>query len=176
MSRPEPPQEPELQPHTIEAIAAAVVAKQPAPKRDYFTIVLPLIGVILGAVVGGFATYLANSNLEPEKQVLQLQLSAYSDYVKAQAALLWAKPEQEVEANQKIRDAAMRMVIYSPATLIEKMADFIKEKQQRPCTATRKDIAVYQEMRREALKAKAGELSNATVAMAIFGCEYQDKT
>jgi hypothetical protein len=48
------------------------------------------------------------------------------------------KQEQKDEIDLRIRDASMRIVIFSPAGLVEKMADFIRETQ-----AGRKDSRLY---------------------------------
>jgi hypothetical protein len=70
----------------------------------------------------------------------------------------------------------MRLAIFSPSALVNKMADTIREIPHSPCIkVTQKDIAIYHDMRREALKDKADQLPNATLATVIFNCEYDDQ-
>lgn len=167
---------------TIDAIAAQLAAKHPAPKRDYLIIFLPFFGVLLGAVVSGLVTFMATSSIEYEKQLSQLELAAYSDFAKGQAAWILAqnnldtKPSQQpfVSAKQQIREASFRVALYSPVDLVERLEAFIREQPRDDCTTTANDLAVYQLMRTHALGRKGGDLSKATLAMVLFGCEYKD--
>ena len=194
----QPPVVPEakLSTETIEAIAMQIVAMQPPAKRDYLAIWLPLVGVLLGAVIGGLAPLWVNSRLEPEKQRLPYELGAYSDFAKAEAAwILRPRPQQpppqstpapekatpapdptkeEREINLKIRDAAFRIVIFSSSSVIEALATFIRSTPREACDISSKDIAIYQKIRLGILGSNAGVVSNADIAMTLFGCGYTE--
>jgi hypothetical protein len=61
----------------------------------FLTAVFGLIGV----VVGGFLQYYFSSSLETEKQRMQIQLAAYADFAKAQAA--WQRAGAETDDSKE---------------------------------------------------------------------------
>jgi hypothetical protein len=152
---------------------------------------------LIGVLVGGFLQYLYSGSLETEKQRMQIQISAYADYAKAQAA--WQRAGEENEQSKreaaendaalKIRDAAFRIVVFSPAEVVGALAEFVEQSRDRKeCDITRADIAVYQILRRQNLQSDyisikrghiTGEVSNPDpvsdrdVAMALFGCKLK---
>jgi hypothetical protein len=91
---------------------------------------------LIGVLLGGFIQYYIGGSIETEKQRMELQLSAYNDFAKAQAALQragWKEDESErkaatEDANLKIRDAAFRIVIFSPAEVVRAFSVFMEKK------------------------------------------------
>jgi hypothetical protein len=164
---------------TIDAIAAQVVAKQPSPRRDYLGIFLPFIGVLLGLIVTAVISFIETPKIEYEKQRSKLELAAYNDFAKAQAAYFRANrsnatPQEHDSANLAIKDAAMRILLFSPAETVEKFEAFVRDIPRPPCIQTSpNDLAVYRDMRQNVLGAKAGNLSDASIAMVVYGCEFR---
>jgi hypothetical protein len=134
---------------------------------------------LIGVLLGGFIQYYIGGSLETEKQRMQLQLSAYSDFAKAQAALQRAElKESESEkkaatedANLKIRDAAFRIVIFSPAEVVRAFAAFVEEKHKEECDISAADMAVYRSIRR---LTSSDDVSNRDIAMSLFACKMKE--
>jgi hypothetical protein len=172
-----------------EVLSALAVPARYDPPQEFFmpdeakgSIWIPLAAGVLGALVGGGVQYYATRSLETEKQLLQIQLGAYADFAKAQAALQRARSQeneatrrQQIEdANLKIRDAAFRVVIFSPVEVVEKLATLTKDlgpQPPEPCHLPSTDIALYQSMRGQALGTSAGRIEPADIAMALFVCQ-----
>jgi hypothetical protein len=145
----DPPNQPATQPTTT-----------PKTSSSWGTTILTAISGLIGIVVGGFLTYLYGGSLETDKQRMQIQMAAYADYAKAQAALQRAGAEKdelkreaaENDAALKVRDAAFRIVIFSPPEVVRALAEFVEQSRNRPeCNIPQTDIAVYQILRRQNL-------------------------
>lgn len=168
----------------------------PKTSSPWGTALLTAVFGLIGVLVGSFLQYLYSGSLESEKQRMQIQISAYADYAKAQAAWQRAGEENEFkreaaynDAALKIRDAAFRIVVFSPAEVVRALAEFVEQSRDRKeCDITRADIAVYQILRRQNLQSDyisikrgpiTGEVSNPDpvsdrdVAMALFGCNLK---
>src|SRR5262249_53473488 len=169
----------------------------PKTSSSWGTTILTAVSGLIGIVVGGFLTYLYGGSLETDKQRMQIQMAAYADYAKAQTALQRAGAEKdehkkeaaENDAALKIRDAAFRIVVFSPPEVVRALAEFVEQSRNRPeCNIPKTDIAVYQILRRQNLdpdyiSTKRGQLigqvpkdyrvSNEDVAMALFGCKLK---
>jgi len=159
-------------------------------------LITALFGLI-GVLVGGFLQYLYSGSLETDKQRMQIQIAAHADYAKAQAAWQRAGAEEdktkreaaENDAALKIRDAAFRIVVFSPPEVVKALAEFVEQSRDRKeCDITSADIAVYQILRQRNLQPDyistkraqiTGEVSdpdpvsNRDVAMALFGCKLK---
>lgn len=132
---------------------------------------------LIGVALGGLIQYHISGSLETEKQRMQIQLSAYADFAKAQAA--WQRAEWEDDesqkkatrrdANLKIRDAAFRIVIFSPAEVVRALAAFMEENHSEVCSTSQADLALYQSIRRQT----SDDVSNRDIALALFGCKPQ---
>src|SRR5690348_12465925 len=120
-------------------------------------LILTAISGLVGVMVGGLLVYYFGGSQEVEKQRTQIQLSAYADFVKAQASLQRAEAQEKDrsrkaaavdDANLKIRDAAFRMVIVSPAEVVEALAAFTRDRHPQDCGAVtpQSDIDVYKKM------------------------------
>ena len=100
------------------------------------TALLTALFGLIGVLVGGFIQYRVGEWLETGKQRMQIQLSAHADFAKAQAAWQRAQAQQEgdeskkktareaaiEDANLKLRDAAFRIVIFSPSDVVKAYA------------------------------------------------------
>lgn len=171
--------ETDLSSRTIDAIAAQVVAKQPSPRRDYLGIFLPFIGVLLGLIVTAVISFIETPKIEYEKQRSKLELDAYNDFAKAQADYFRANrsnatPQEVESANREIKSATMRILFFSPAETVEKFAAFVRDIPRQPCIRTSpNDVAMYRDVRQNVLGAKAGNLSDASIAVVVYGCELK---
>ena len=128
-------------------------------------------GGLVGALVGAVLQYYVGDKLETQKQRLQIQITAYSDLAKGQAALQRAQAAKDKdEANLRIRDAGFRLAIFSPGDVVKSYAAFVREKHPEMCTTATSpaDIAVYQNLRREV---SDQNVSNDDLTMAIFACK-----
>ena len=138
------------------------------PNESKTSIWLPFVSAVLGIFLGGAIQFYTARWLETEKQLLQIRLDAYSDFVKAQAA--WIKTHDD-DARSKIRDAAFRIVVFSSTELVQTLTTFMKSTEPGKCHSSRAEMALYQNMRRQTLGAGAGSISDADMAMALFGCQ-----
>ena len=138
------------------------------PNESKTSIWLPFVSAVLGIFLGGAIQFYTSSWLETEKQLLQIRLDAYSDFLKGQAA--WMKTHDE-DARSKIRDAAFRIVVFSPAEVVQALTTFLKSTAPSPCHSTKAEIELYQGIRRQALGGDAGIISDGDMAMALFGCQ-----
>jgi hypothetical protein len=179
----------------------------PAPKTSSWgTALLAGAFTLLGVVIGGFLQYLFSGLLETEKQRMQIQISAYADFAKAQAAWQRAQAQEEGDeskkktareaaiddASLKIRDAAFRIVVFSPPEAVRALAEFVEQSGKRgECNITQADIALYQILRRQnsdqdsdyisnfirqqirGHASNSDQVSNEDIAMALFGCKLQ---
>jgi hypothetical protein len=168
---------------------------EPAKTSSWGTALLAGIFGLIGVLVGGFLQYLFSGSLETEKQRMQIQLSAYADFAKAQAAWQRAQLERDElkkeaaksDAALKIRDANFRIVVFSPPEVVRALAAFMEENHNEQCGTTDADIAVYQTIRRQKLDSDyipnlitrkimgqvSDHVSNQEVAMALFGCKLK---
>jgi hypothetical protein len=132
----------------------------PAPSKtsSWGIAILTALFGLLGVVVGGFLQYLYSGLLETEKQRMQIELSAYADFAKAQAAWQRAGMEKdqskreavENDAALKIRDAAFRIVVFSPPEVVGALSAFVEQSGNREeCNLTQADIALYQTIRQQ---------------------------
>jgi hypothetical protein len=134
---------------------------------------------LAGVLVGGLLVYYFGGSLEVEKQRMQVQLSAYADFAKAQASLQRAEQQEKdrsrkaaavEDANVRIRDAAFRMIVFSPAEVVEAFAAFTRDRHPPECAAVtpQSDIDVYKRMRRQI---SGGSISDDDIVMVLFGCK-----
>jgi hypothetical protein len=150
----------------------------PPNRPQWGSVVLTGIFGVAGVLIGAFLQYGFSSSLETEKQRLQIQLSAYADLAKAEAAFQRAEKEGEKskkdpalsDANLKIRDAAFRIGIFSPPEVVKALAAFTRDNHDGACVNSPNDIALYQTMRRQA---SAQAVSDEDIAMALFGCRLK---
>jgi hypothetical protein len=152
----------------------------PTPKTSQWVtgLVTGAIGLI-GVALGGFLQYYTGGSLETEKQRMQIQISAYADFAKGQAAWQRARAEADEskkeeafrDASLKIRDAAFRIVIFSPAELVRALAAFVEENHKEECETTEADLTLYRSIRRHV--SSSDHVSNQDIAMALFGCKLK---
>jgi hypothetical protein len=104
-------------------------------------------------------------------------LSAYADFAKAQASLQRAELQTKSrkaadvdDANLKIRDAALRIVVFSPTEVVEAVAAFTRDHHPPECGAItpQSDIDAYKKMRRQI---RGDGISDDDIVMALFGCK-----
>lgn len=160
---------------------------EPVSKRS---LLLTGLSGLLGALLGGLVQYVTGTWLETDKQHLQIQMAAYADFAKAQAA--WQRAQQAEDdarkkpkpgdarknpviedAKLKIRDAAFRIVMFSPADVVEAWAAFTREDHPEACAPvpSQADLAVYRSMRRQV---RHDAVADADVVMALFGCRLTE--
>ena len=152
---------------------------EPASKTSIASLALTGMFGLVGVLLGGLLQYHFGSSRETEQQRLQIQLSAYADLAKAQAALQRAQHDDARkraatvdDANLKIRDAAFRVVIFSPTDVVKTWAASTREAHPEACgpTPTKADVAVYKSMRRQI---RDDDVPDDDVVMALFGCKMK---
>jgi hypothetical protein len=123
------------------------------------------------------AGYYFGSSLETKKQRMQIQLSAYADFLKAQASWQRANTPKtgqddpaKTDASLKIRDAAFRMVVFSPAPVVKAFAAFTALTTQEECYIPKAELDIYQRMSGEAI---SENIEDHEVAMALFACKLK---
>jgi hypothetical protein len=83
--------------------------------------VLPLVGVVLGAMLQFWLSRVA----EREKHTDALQTQAYADYLRAVAAAAhWRSNEELRDAHRDNADAKARIAVYGDTSVIEALARF----------------------------------------------------
>ncbi|WP_271627587.1 hypothetical protein [Bradyrhizobium sp. CCBAU 11445] len=149
-------------------------------KSSLSPVIVAGLFTVVGVVIGGSLTYQFGDKLETNKQRLQTQLSAYADLAKGQAgwqralAIPGDDPNKNTaieDANLKIRDAAFRIVVFSPSAVVSALAAFVRETHHEECTATKADLHVYRTMRAQVLP--NDHVTDQDIAMALFGCELK---
>lgn len=158
-----------------------------------------IITAIIGAVLGSYLAYQFSGPLETKKQRAQIQITAHADFLKAEAAWQRAgaeadndeKTKAERDASLKIRDAAFRIVVFSPVAVVKALAVFVEQNHKHEaCKLTQSDIDLYQILRRqtqidgdffEFLRfgksdpvSKEKDISDQELAMALFGCKLNN--
>ena len=165
--------------------AKTAPTSDPPKTSSWGTALLTAVFGLIGVVAGGFLQYYFSSSLETEKQRMQIQLSAYADFAKAQAA--WQRAGAETDdakrkeairdSSLRIRDAAFRIVVFSPPEVVRALAAFVQQSGDREeCNTTDTDIALYQIVRRQNTRQVSEsdhDVSNQDVAMALFGCKLK---
>jgi hypothetical protein len=81
------------------------------------------------------------------------------------------------DSSLRIRDAAFRIVVFSPPDVVRALAAFVEQSGDREeCNTTDADIALYQIVRRQNTRQASNsnyDVSNQDVAMALFGCKLK---
>jgi hypothetical protein len=85
---------------------------------DYLQIILPLIGVVVGATL----QYFFSRSSENRKQQETLKVQSYIDYVKMVNTSLYGNPEEYT----RIADVRARIAVYGSSKVIEKIKAFEK--------------------------------------------------
>ena len=89
--------------------------------NDWKIAVLPLLGVVLGAVL----QFLLSRAAEKGKHLAALRSEAYSDYLRAVAAAGHLRSDEDlVVALKSAADAKARIVVYGISPVIEALARF----------------------------------------------------
>jgi len=148
-------------------------------------VITALITAVAGYLVGSSLEnkkYEFGSSLETQKQYLQIQLSAYADFAKAQAA--WQRADAVAkqlaqnagidpaitDASLKLREAIFRIVLFSPAEVVRAVAAFTEQTRNEECEVPEAELAVYQQMRRRIIPE---DVTNKEITMALFGCKLK---
>jgi hypothetical protein len=145
--------------------------------------------------------------LETKKQSMQIQLAAYGDFAKAQAA--WQRASVSpattdaqlkkfkdavidpastdaqlkkmisdamidqaaiTDAKLKLRDAVFRIVLFSPAEVVNALAAFTQTTLEEECVLKEDEFDVYERMRRQII---SEPVTKQDIAMALFGCKLK---
>jgi hypothetical protein len=86
---------------------------------------LPLIGVVVGALVGAVMQYWLSRSVESRKQLQLLQSQCYVDYLKAVTKSAHAQTENAVRlANAEVADAKARIAVYGTPEVVAALARF----------------------------------------------------
>ena len=146
------------------------------PNEGKFSIWVPFVSAVLGTIVGGIVQYYATRSLETQKHILDLQLSAYADLLKAQAAYHFAEVRSKAQddANERIHEANIRIIVFSPVEVVESLAAFVKDKEHKsilPCSMPSSEFQMYRSMRQQALGGSASDIKDADIAMVFFACQ-----
>ncbi len=152
----------------LEHDGAAGMTDNSPSARAWPTSLGPLIPTaafgLAGVLVGGLLVY---------------YFGGYADFAKAQASLQRAEQQEKdrsrkaaavEDANVRIRDAAFRMIVFSPAEVVEAFAAFTRDRHPPECAAVtpQSDIDVYKRMRRQI---SGGSISDDDIVMVLFGCK-----
>jgi len=145
---------------------------------------------LLGVVLGGGLQYYSSRTIEFEKASLDYRLTSYRDFLSAQVARKKAKDgtAESIDADRKIRDATLRIAIFSPKEVAATVAEWllgaaIAQNDVDPCGKDRsllqKDLSVYHAMRGQAFKRsfwfgnKTEALSDRDMAIMVLGCKLE---
>ena len=83
---------------------------------DWLKIILPLIGVVIGATL----QYFLSKAAETRKQQVILKIQAYIDYVKAINTSIYGDPQEYTQ----LADVRARVAVYGSSAVIEKIKSF----------------------------------------------------
>lgn len=123
--------------------------------------IVTLLGIIVGAAASHFftkRTMLAEQQVQRsralETQLMEYKKQAYSDFLQGQT-LLKQGPTKEVEANQLISSAKLRIILVGSDGVLCSMAQYwahnLNHKECPDPQDMRRDAAIYRNMRREFL-------------------------
>lgn len=125
---------------------------------------------LAGVVVGGIISSYSASRLAETTALRTMQSTAYTDFVNAQAGYMTTN---SADAGHRIRQASIRIAVTAPSPVVVNVANFIREAAPRtPCVKAEGDLAMYRSIRSDLLEESENELSNADLAMVLFGCAY----
>lgn len=142
---------------------------------------LPIITALLalaGVALGGGMQYLSSRTIEFEKASIEYRLTSYRDFLAAQSAYQKATNKAEsMAADLKIRDATLRIAIFSPKKVAAAVAEWLLANAREatscpgPPSLYKKDISIYHAMRDQAFKGDKKEvLSDKQMAIMVHGC------
>ncbi|MGH8502718.1 MAG: hypothetical protein ACREVE_09665 [Gammaproteobacteria bacterium] len=138
-------------------------------------LVIAIVGVI-SAVISAYVTHHLTRSRALEESHLELRKQAYSGFLQGQA-LLWQAPQQAEKANRLITAAKLNILLTGSRGVVCSLASYwTYAHKYQPCEDVeekKKDVAIYQEMRREffqSLGATSPDLDAAIVVPYLRSC------
>ena len=134
---------------------------------------VPAIGSFAGVIVGGYISSQSARDVAQQTALDAIKSSAYSDFVNAQATYQRSPTGADLEkVQQQIRQASFRLAVFAPPEVVTVTAAFVREVQERPkCNRTPNDLAMYRSIRKHVLNEDDTKVSDAELAMVLFGCQ-----
>lgn len=137
--------------------------------KDWITAILPMIGVLLGAIV----QYRISKSTEDYKQQQSLRTQAYADFLRGTAgvgiAQRAANKNKELENLMLMMDAKARICVYGSKPVVDKLADFWRNGATLDTPDHMLDfVRVCQAMRRESLP-RDQEVLNREISQLLVG-------
>ena len=130
------------------------------------TAVLPLVGVLVGAGL----QYVFGRSLDTRRQVELSKATAYSDYLRAFAAIAASGRSKEVLA--QLTDAKTRVCVYGSPRVIQILGDF-----ERGGAVAAKNMPLVAELvvaMREDVKAVSGVPTEEDLGLILFGPNWRE--
>ena len=141
----------------------------------HVTLVIAIVGVISALISATVTHYLTRSRALEESH-LDLKKKAYSGFLQGQT-LLWRVPAKEEEANRLITEAKLSILLTGSRRVVCSMASYWayanKYQACQDVEEKKKDVAIYQEMRREffrSLEVADPDLDVAVVVPYLRNC------
>ena len=143
--------------------------------------VAPALSAVIGIALGAALQYLSSRSVAANEHMLELRTNVYRDFLNGQTRLQKAEAYHDSvrlkEANLLIRDATLRIAVFSKKDVAEAVAVFIAaDSVVNNCgfksqTDFDSDIGVYRAMRREVQPA-AEAVDNQVLSLLVLGCVY----
>ena len=139
---------------------------------QYFTNLIPIFSVIIGALIA----YLSTLHLESRKQLMNQRVQAYADYMRALATSATIKSfdiKEQVRNQQETArlatDAKMRMCVYASPSVIRCIGRFEAAGANANTKEGRDAILQLAKEMRQDLAVKGKKVSNLEFRAFIFG-------
>jgi len=141
-----------------------------------FFAILPLFGVIIGAIIAASLQYLFSRSAERLKQFTTLKIQAYVDYLKTVSKL--AHPlnlSENLSLLRELADAKTRICVYGSSQAVSLLAEF---ERQGATLSSKENISVFlrlcEQIRSEGLPKDAVSIKDMEIV--LFESEVQPYT
>ena len=136
--------------------------------------VLPVLGVIVGVIVGSIFQYFSSKDSEKRKHQQDLRTRAYVDFLRGVVDMKFLPEDKKEEAMAILTDAKSRITVYGSKEVVIAIADFSRGGMKLDTTKEmRSFVAIYQAIRKESLP-KNQNISESEMCQLLFDTDCQE--
>ena len=136
--------------------------------------VLPVLGVIVGVIVGSIFQYFLSKDSEKRKHQQDSRTRAYVDFLRGVVDMKFLPEDKKVEAMASLTDAKSRIAVYGGKEVVIAIADYSRGGIKLDTTKKKRSfVAIYQAIRKESLSNNQN-ISVSKMCQLLFDTECQE--